>query len=87
MKPSIFATCIFFFINSWNEYFWPLLILADKSQYTLPLALQMFISAEGGSEWGIAMAVAVFTSLPPLVLYLFTQKFILNTFMQSGMKG
>ncbi len=65
MKPSIFATSIFFFINSWNEYFWPLLILADRSNYTLPLALQMFISAEGGSEWGIAMAVAMFTTLPP----------------------
>lgn len=87
VKPSIFATSIFFFINSWNEYFWPLLILADRSNYTLPLALQMFISAEGGSEWGIAMAVAMFTTLPPLILYLLTQKFILSTFMQSGMKG
>lgn len=54
---------------------------------TLPLALQMFISAEGGSEWGIAMAVATLTSLPPLVLYGFCQKFIINTFMQSGVKG
>ncbi len=87
VKPSIFASSIFFFINSWNEYFWPLLILSDRDTYTLPLALQMFISAEGGSEWGIAMAVATFTTLPPLILYLFTQKFILSTFMQSGMKG
>lgn len=87
VKPSIFASSIFFFINSWNEYFWPLLILSDRDTYTLPLALQMFISAEGGSEWGIAMAVATFTTLPPLILYLLTQKFILSTFMQSGMKG
>lgn len=87
VRPSVIAVGIMFFINSWNEYFWPLLILKDKSQYTLSLALQMFISAEGGSEWGIAMAVAVLTSLPPLVLYMFCQKFILNTFMQAGVKG
>ena len=87
IKPSVIAVAILFFINSWNEYFWPLLVLQDKEMYTLPLALQMFISAEGGSEWGIAMAVAVLTSLPPLVLYIFCQKFILNTFMQSGVKG
>lgn len=87
IKPSVIAVAILFFINSWNEYFWPLLVLQDKEMYTLPLALQMFISAEGGSEWGIAMAVAVLTSLPPLVLYVFCQKFILNTFMQSGVKG
>ena len=65
----------------------PLQVLQDKETYTLPLALQMFISAEGGSEWGIAMAVATLTSLPPLALYLVCQKFILNTFMQSGVKG
>lgn len=87
VRPSAIAIGIMFFINSWNEYFWPLLILKDKSEYTLSLALQMFISAEGGSEWGIAMAVAVLTSLPPLILYLFCQRFILNTFMQAGVKG
>ncbi len=87
VRPSVIAVGIMFFINSWNEYFWPLLILKDKSQYTLSLALQMFISAEGGSEWGIAMAVAVLTSLPPLMLYMVCQKFILNTFMQAGVKG
>lgn len=87
IRPSVFAISILFFINSWNEYFWPLLILQDKTTLTLPLALQMFISAEGGSEWGIAMAVAVLTSLLPLILYVFCQKFIMNTFMQSGVKG
>lgn len=86
IKPSAIAVGIFFFINSWNEYFWPLLVLQDKSEYTLPLALQMFISAEGGSEWGIAMAVATLTSLPPLLLYIICQRFILSTFMQSGVK-
>ena len=87
IKPALLANSILFFINSWNEYFWPLLILQDKDSYTLPLALQMFISAEGGSEWGIAMAVATLTSLPPLILYGFCQKFIISTFMSSGVKG
>lgn len=87
IKPTAFAISILFFINSWNEYFWPLLVLQDKDNLTLPLALQMFISAEGGSEWGVAMAVATLTSLPPLLLYIFCQKFIINTFMQAGVKG
>lgn len=87
IKPSVIAMGIVFFINSWNDYFWPLLVLHDKPTYTLPLALQMFISAEGGSEWGIAMAVTMLTSLPPLLLYLTCQRFIMNTFMQSGVKG
>jgi sn-glycerol 3-phosphate transport system permease protein len=87
IKPSFIAMGIVFFINAWNDYFWPMLVLGDQSGYTLPLALQMFISAEGGSEWGVAMAVAALTSLPPLILYLVCQRFIINTFLQSGVKG
>ena len=30
IKPSVIAVAILFFINSWNEYFWPLLVLQDK---------------------------------------------------------
>lgn len=47
----------------------------------------MFISAEGGSEWGLAMALAVLTSILPFILFIICQKYILNTFIQSGVKG
>lgn len=87
IKNSLMAMGIIFFINSWNEYFWPMLILQDKDSYTLSLALQMFISAEGGNEWGVAMAVACLTILLPVVLYIVCQRFIINTFMNSGIKG
>ena len=67
VRPSIISTGIIFFINSWNEYVWPVLILKSKENYTLSLALQMYISAEGGTEFTIAMAVSVLTMLIPLV--------------------
>lgn len=87
IKNSIIATGILFFINSWNEYFWPLIILSSKENYTLSLALQMFISSEGGNDWGIVMAVAVLTILFPSILYIFFQKMIMNNFTKSGIKG
>ena len=55
VRPSIISTGIIFFINSWNEYVWPVLILKSKENYTLSLALQMYISAEGGTEFTIAI--------------------------------
>lgn len=73
VRPSIISTGIIFFINSWNEYVWPVLILKSKENYTLSLALQMYISAEGGTEFTIAMAVSVLTMLIPLVLYIIFQ--------------
>lgn len=87
VKNSVMSIGIIFFINSWNEYFWPMLILKNKENYTLPLALQLFISSEGGNDWGVAMAVACFTVLIPLTLYIICQKFIISTFMNSGIKG
>ena len=87
VRPSVISISIMFFINAWNEYFWPLLILKSKTEYTLALALPMFISAEGGSEWGLAMALAVLTSILPFILFIICQKYILNTFIQSGVKG
>mgnify|MGYP000977237185 FL=1 len=87
VRPSIISTGIIFFINSWNEYVWPVLILKSKENYTLSLALQMYISAEGGTEFTMAMAVSVLTMLIPLVLYIIFQRYIINTFAMSGIKG
>lgn len=85
-KPTIISSGIIFFINSWNEYVWPVLILKSKEYYTLSLALQMYISSEGGTEFNIAMAVATLTMILPIVLFLFFQKYIVNTFANSGIK-
>lgn len=87
VRPSILTTGIIFFINSWNEYVWPVLILKSKENYTLSLALQMYISSEGGTEFTIAMAVSVITMIIPLILYIIFQRFIINTFAASGVKG
>ena len=83
VRPSILTTGIIFFINSWNEYVWPVLILKSKENYTLSLALQMYISAEGGTEFTIAMAVSVITMIIPLALYLIFQRYIINTFAEG----
>ncbi len=87
IKPSLIALGIIVFINSWNEYFWPLLVISDKAEYTLPLTLNMFSNVEGGTEWGAVMAAATLTALPPMVFYMMAQKYIVETFLHSGVKG
>lgn len=86
VKPAISAMCIFFFINSWNEYFWPLLILKSNTMSTITLALQQFTSGESGNAWGSSMALATIATAIPLVLYLIFQRYIIGTFMSSGIK-
>ena len=78
---------IIFFINSWNEYVWPTLILRSKENYTLSLAMQLFSSSEAGTEITTVMAMAVISMLIPVVLYLIFQRYIMSTFASSGIKG
>ena len=86
-RPSIVATGIIFFINSWNEYVWPTLILRTEENYTLSLAMQLFSSAEGGTDFTVVMAMAVVSMLIPVLLYLIFQRYIMSTFASSGIKG
>ena len=87
IRPAILSIGIIFFINSWNEYVWPAIIIKSEVNYTLSLALQMFVSSEGGTDVPVTMAVATLTMLLPLGLYSICQKFIIGTFAQSGIKG
>lgn len=86
LKPNIISVGAIFFINSWNEYVWPTLVLKDKSSFTLPLALQNYISSEGGTDFPLAMALAVIMIVPPLLIYMIFQRYILNSISQSGLK-
>jgi len=87
IKPAMVALAILSFVNSWNEYFWPMLVMNQKSMYTLPVALSMFANVEGGTEWGAMMAAATLTALPPLLCYLLARRHIVETFLHSGVKG
>lgn len=87
VKPGVVSTAIIFFINSWNEYVWPRLILRSDSNYTLSLALQLFVDSEAGSGMGICMAMCVLTMLIPLILFVIFQRQIMATYASSGIKG
>ncbi len=87
VKPGVISTAIIFFINSWNEYVWPRLILRSDGNYTLSLALQLFVDSEAGSGMGICMAMCVMTMLIPLILFVIFQRQIMATYASSGIKG
>lgn len=86
IKPAVISMAIFFFINSWNEFFWPQLIIKNEELSTITLSMQYFQNADAGTAWGTSMALATVATLIPMVLYIFAQRQIISTFMQSGMK-
>lgn len=83
-RPALAALSILLFINSWNEYFWPAVVL-QRSNSVLQLGLRSFMGTEG-DDWGPMMAVAGLACLPVFVLYIVLQRHIVNAFVRSGLK-
>ena len=86
-KGAVAAIAILTVIESWNIYFWPLLVLTKPESRTLTVGLKQFLDFEMGNRWGPFMATATLASLPMMVVYAFMQRHIINAFISSGIKG
>ncbi|MEW1740630.1 carbohydrate ABC transporter permease [Nocardia beijingensis] len=84
LRPALAALGILLFINAWNEYFWPAVVLR-QSNSVLQLGLRSFMGTEG-DQWGPMMALASLACLPVLLMYLLLQRHIVNAFVRSGLK-
>ncbi|MDQ3442765.1 MAG: carbohydrate ABC transporter permease [Chloroflexota bacterium] len=87
IRPGLVAVAALSFLWGWNAYLWPLLVLPGPESQTLAVGLGTYASdPEGAQLWGPLMAVALISSLPPLLLFLVAQKH-LATALTSGLKG
>ncbi|MDV7246738.1 MULTISPECIES: carbohydrate ABC transporter permease [Rhodococcus] len=84
LRPALAALSILLFINAWNEYFWPAVVL-QRSNAVVQLGLRSFMGTEG-NDWGPMMAVASLACLPVFALYVVLQRHIVNAFVRSGLK-
>jgi multiple sugar transport system permease protein len=72
--PGILSTAIFSFLLAWNDYLIALLFLQDFTKYTLPIGLNTFFQ-QNSADWGSVMAVAVVMMLPPVLLFVFLNRY------------
>ena len=86
MKPSLILVAVFNILTCWNDYLGPLVFLNDQSKYTLTLGLAQFKGMFGVDMEGI-MAVTFLISIPPLILFFFAQRYIIEDTSRSGVKG
>ena len=87
LKPAIGALAIVFFIESWNEYFWPLLVTETARSATVQMGLRQYIDLESSSDFGPLMAGMLIATLPVLAVFFFFQRQVFETFAQTGLKG
>ena len=86
LKPVLVTLAIFSFMAAWNDFMWPLIVLADQGQYTLPVALAA-LSREHIMDVEMMMAGAVVTVLPVLLLFLALQRWYMQGLLLGSVKG
>jgi len=86
LSPILVTLGLFTFLGAWNDFFWPLIVLADSDKYTLPIAIAA-LSREHVQDVELMMAGAVVTVAPVLLLFLALQRFYIQGLLVGSVKG
>ena len=86
-RPALVTTAIFTFIWSWNDFLSQLIYLNTPDNYTLPLALRLFIDQTSQTSYGAMMAMSVLTLLPIGLLFLAFQRLLVEGVTTTGLNG
>lgn len=84
--PGIITATIFSITNAWNEFLYALVFIQSDRLWTVQVGLQSFQLADT-MLWGLTMAGAVVTTLPPVILYMLLQKYVVGGLTLGAVKG
>jgi multiple sugar transport system permease protein len=87
IRSGLIAMTIFVFLGSWNNLFWPLIVLNRLEMRTLTVGLTVLRGTYGAEQMGLVMAGAAVASIPVLIFYAFFQRQILQSIALTGIKG
>lgn len=85
-KAPLATLGVLAFLTSWNDFLWPLYVLFNPENLTLPAGLATLVGSYA-TDYPAIMAGAVLTSVPVLVVYAFAQRYIIAGVARSGLKG
>jgi len=84
--PALAALATFVFIGSWNDFFWPSIVLTDPDRLTVTLGLahvnDIFVF-----DYARLMAGSMICIAPAILMYLLFQRFITRGIVMTGLKG
>lgn len=84
--PTLATLAVTTFMESWNDYLWPLLMLTDRNKMTLPIALST-LNGQYSTEYNVLMAGSLISMVPIIIIYIAAQKQFKSGLMAGGIKG
>ncbi len=88
VKPALAVQLIFSFVESWNNYFLPALILNRNEMKTVPIMIAQLRSADYSKfDMGKVYMFILLAILPVLIVYIFLSRFIIKGVTAGSVKG
>jgi len=85
LKPALVTVAMFNFIDVWNDFFFPLILLSSRAKKTIPLGLQAFFG-EYTIEWDVLFAALNISVLPVLIIFLILSKQFIAGMTEGALK-
>ncbi len=86
IQPILVTLAAFTFLSAWNDFMWPLIVLSDNQNYTLPVALANLVG-EHVLDTELMMAGSVLTILPAMLVFLIFQRAYVRGILAGSVKG
>lgn len=88
LKPATTSVVITQGMWIWNDYFYPMVFVSKKTQYSLPVGMIQFLGdKENPAQWNVLFAACVLCALPLAVIFLVLQKQFVNGIAAGAVKG
>jgi multiple sugar transport system permease protein len=84
--PALSTLAALTFLDSWNNFLWPLIAITDNNKMTLPLGLATFQGAHS-TEWTMLMAGNVMSLIPMLIIFFVAQRYFIRSVAATGLAG
>jgi multiple sugar transport system permease protein len=84
--PALSTLAALTFLDSWNNFLWPLIAINKTSEMTVPLGLANFQSAHS-TEWTLLMAGNVMSLIPIMIVFFAAQRYFIRSVAATGLAG
>ena len=86
-KSTIMVAFVMHFVSVWNNFFSAMIFLNSTAKMTLPLGITVLNTTDGNSNMPLMTAAVLLTLIPPMLIYIFGQKYLMQGNMISGVKS
>ena len=84
---TIMVAFVMHFVSVWNNFFSAMIFLNSTAKMTLPLGITVLNTTDGNSNMPLMTSAVLLTLIPPMIIYIFGQKYLMQGNMISGVKS